>query len=94
MPKNKEMLRMLKDILKLRELPIPVRHAQGVLGPGSDAGTARRLRAALIMRPRDPDFGPVPGASPELKVSALTLLCGLLRAHAIFWQGNMPELCM
>ena len=72
-PKNGHMVRMLRDFLKKRVLPIPVAPAPGILGPDTDSATAQRLRAALIRRPRNPDFGPVPGASPDLQVNQMSL---------------------
>ena len=68
MPKSKKMLQMLTEILKIRELPIPIAAAQDVLGPDAHAVTAQRLRLALILQPRRPDFGPVAGDTPELQV--------------------------
>ena len=62
------MLQMLTEILKIRELPIPIAAAQDVLGPDAHSVTAQRLRQALIMQPRRPDFGPVAGDTPELQV--------------------------
>lgn len=69
MPKNKQMVRMLRDILKVDELQIPVAPAWDVLGPETHSVTAHRLRRALIMRPRDPDFGPVAGVDSALQVT-------------------------
>jgi hypothetical protein len=69
MPKNAHMARMNRDILKKQTLRIPVAPAHGVLGPDTESAIAERLRAALIRRPRNPDFGPVPGASVELQAS-------------------------
>lgn len=68
MPKNKEMVRMLRDILKVREQSIPLTPARDVLGPDAHSAAAQRLRRALIMQPRGPDFGPVTGVTPALQV--------------------------
>ena len=75
MPRNAHMVRMNRDILKKQTLRIPVAPAPGVLGPDTDSAIAQRLRAALIRRPRNPDFGPVLGASVDLQVSK-TFLSG------------------
>ena len=69
MPKNKQMVRLLRDILKIREQSIPLAPAPDVLGPDAHSGTAQRLRQALIMRPSDPDLGPVTGVTPALQVN-------------------------
>ena len=73
MPKNGHMVRMLREILKKWTVPIPIAPAPGALGLDTDSATAQRLRAALVRRPRDPDFGPVLGASPHLQVSQMSL---------------------
>ena len=70
MPKSKAMVRMLRDILKIREQNIPLAPARDVLGSDAHSVTAQRLRRALILRPRDPDFRPVAGVTPALQVTS------------------------
>ena len=60
------------------EVSIPAGPAENVLGPDSEASIAQRLRSALIMRPRQPDFGEVPGMTPNIQVGNLFCLAGLL----------------
>ncbi len=103
MPKNGHMVRMLRDVLKKRVLHIPVAPASGVLGQDTDCAAAQRLRAALIRRPRNPDFGPVLGASPDLQVSRVALsgavrtcelglpLCGFMSVSLL--DAAMPVSC-
>ncbi len=61
------------------EVSIPAGPAENVLGPDSDASVAQRLRSTLIMRPRRPDFGRVPGITPDIQVGNLICLLALLR---------------
>ena len=61
------------------EVSIPAGPAENVLGPDSDASVAQRLRSALIMRPRRPDFGEVPGITPDTQVGDFFCLVTLLR---------------
>ena len=74
MPKSKQMVRLLRDILKVREQNIPLAPARDVLGPDAHSVAAQRLRRALILWPRSPDFGPVAGITPALQVRSQSTL--------------------
>ena len=67
------------------EVSIPARPAENVLGPDSDASVAQRLRSALVMRPRRPDFGEVPGVTPDIQVGNLFCLVVFLRMYMSSW---------
>ena len=66
-PKSRVIVELMRKA-GVSEVLIPAGPAQNVLGPHSAASVAQRLRAALVMRPRQPDFGEVPGLTPDTKV--------------------------
>lgn len=67
------MVELLRKV-GVSEVLIRAGHAKNVLGPDSAAIIAQRLRSALVMRPRRPNFGEVPGITPDAQVGVHMLL--------------------
>ena len=70
-PKSAKMVELLRKV-GVSEVLIRAGPAKNVLGVDGAASVAQRLRSALVMRPRRPNFGEVPGITSDVQVGNMS----------------------